>query len=264
MKTSLLKLSILSILLFIISLKASAQITVDNVRNVYYNARASVDAYKLKNSGPSYTDESDKNRLYADLAFLIGFNLILGNYGPGHTAPKLMRNHQGENPYLEQASINKDEDLPLRDRFPMKAPVLTGYPFITLGIDYKIKSSNAVSQGFSTIYTLQYLQFPLMFNYMKPINAISGVHGGIGPYFAYALSGKAKTSSTNTSLKLGSSENDDYKPGDFGIGINAGYAINNKWDISLNYDLGLKNISTTPGDPDSHISGFALYITRTF
>lgn len=211
MKAILLKLPILTILFLEMGKKSIGQITVQNVQKLYYRARASIDTYKLKNNGVSYVGDEDKRKLVADVAVMMFFNLVVGNCGPGHSTPNLINKRNEPSPFLELASVDKGEDLPFKDRYPMKKPNLSGYPYISFGIDYKMKNTNEIADGGSAVYKFQYLQLPLMINYRKPINALSSIHFGIGPYYAYALSAKLTTSEGSNALNLGNLGNDDYK-----------------------------------------------------
>ena len=141
-----------------------------------------------------------------------------------------------------------------------KKPV---YLFLSEELEFVVKSNNSSfgGSGNTTTTTLNYLQLPVLINYLYPLhNNTAALHGGIGVYFAYALSGKFKNSGQTQTVHLGSSSTDDFKRSDFGAAINLGYHISKNWDVFVNYDLGIKNLSNQTPDSKIHIRGFSLNI----
>jgi len=106
-----------------------------------------------------------------------------------------------------------------------------------------------------------------------PVNAvykISSFYVGAGPYAAFAISGKDKwtesyegeSESGDEKLTFGSGEDADYKRGDFGINILAGYQLNSGINIGVNYGLGLSNIN--PGSSDYKTKNRVFAVTVGF
>ena len=118
-------------------------------------------------------------------------------------------------------------ELPLSESGFYFRPALN---FIQKGGDFEGASLN-----------LNYLELPLDFVYK--LEAGSGkLFLGVGPSFALGLSGKAKSGGDSEDINFGSGE-DEIKPLDIGGNILAGYELSNGLFLSLNYNLGLSNIS---------------------
>lgn len=92
---------------------------------------------------------------------------------------------------------------------------------------------------------LYYLEVPVLINYNTKLANNHEFRVGIGPYAAVGLFGHYSSTfqgqTMSGSLKFGS--NQDYTMMDYGAVINVGYQICPKVDLSLNYDLGLRNIN---------------------
>ncbi len=85
-------------------------------------------------------------------------------------------------------------------------------------------------------YSVMYIQVPVLLQYRN-----SGFFAGVGPYFGFAVSGKAKAGGNSISLEFGNSENDDLAPLDYGAGFELGYEFSNI-RATASYNLGLANI----------------------
>ena len=100
---------------------------------------------------------------------------------------------------------------------------------------------------------INYLQLPVNVIVMYPVSDDFKIMGIVGPYFAYALSGKVTaegtakgngvSSSTDSEekLKFGSGE-DEVKPSDIGLTIGAGVEFYSFF-FRVQYELGLGNLS---------------------
>lgn len=116
------------------------------------------------------------------------------------------------------------------------------------GLEYIAKGSKLNDASFSTKVHLDYLELPLYALY-HPRSAApgSGFFGGLGPYFAYGLGGKIKsTSPTGTDVQNSFGSN-GFKRFDAGITATARYIFPNSFSVRLAYDLGLANVSNEPG-----------------
>lgn len=132
----------------------------------------------------------------------------------------------------------------------------------------KIKDEQTFTSAFGTTRiksdvntTLNYIELPLNIVYNFDLGESAKVFVGTGPAFAYALSGKTKgtnttsitigtqTTSNSTSInqktKIGSKQDDDIKPFDFGWSGVAGVKLNNGFALMLNYTHSLSNLSPT-------------------
>lgn len=140
------------------------------------------------------------------------------------------------------------------------------YFYLSEELEFVVKSANSTfgGAGNTTTTTLNYLQLPILVNYLYPLNNnTAAIYAGLGIYFAYALSGKYKNNGQTQDIHLGNSANDGLKRSDLDISINAGYNISNKWDAFINYDIGIKNLSNQTPDPDIHIRGFSINVGYT-
>lgn len=113
---------------------------------------------------------------------------------------------------------------------------------------YRIKEEEA-GGTFEAKVNLMYLHIP--------VNARVGfdagpmkIYGAVGPYVGVGLSAKAKLDieadgmsvSETEDLTFGDGEDDDIKRLDYGLSIGAGAAFG-AFEVGLNYDLGLANLS---------------------
>ena len=93
-----------------------------------------------------------------------------------------------------------------------------------------------------------------------------------GPYVGVAAKGKAKskmefdgeTEKHDENLDFGNDkEKSDLKRLDFGLGIGAGYEINDNLGVRAGYDLGLSNLAPN-GDKDNSIKNGSINISATY
>ena len=125
-----------------------------------------------------------------------------------------------------------------------KGEVLSVQP----GLFYTGKGSESNDQlGSSTSsLNLRYLQVPVDFVFYLPA-VIGKVYVGAGPYAAYGISAKSKTSTSGstsgtTNLSFGNNGN-QIKRMDYGLQGIAGFHFDSGFLVGLNYDLGLSNIA---------------------
>ncbi len=136
-------------------------------------------------------------------------------------------------------------------------------PGLTLtGKGYKYESSGAfgnISYADAGKTSLMYLEVPV--NLVANFEIGPGkIFVGAGPYYGFAISGKSKYSTSTTAngvtstdtedvdVKFGSSDESNYKRGDFGLNLLGGYQLKNGFNIHAGYGLGLSNISSTDED----------------
>jgi hypothetical protein len=115
------------------------------------------------------------------------------------------------------------------------------------GLSYVAKGGKEKDGTVTTITRLNYFEVPVLINYFGSIgNTKNAYHVGVGPWAAYALSGKFKSTGQNPiGVKFGSSG--DFARLDYGVGFKAGVSFSKKWDVSLGYDLGMRNLLATHG-----------------
>lgn len=125
------------------------------------------------------------------------------------------------------------------------AGVLAELPISESGIHFR-PALNFVQKGGDlegASMNMNYLELPLDFVYK--LEAGPGkLFVGVGPSFALGLSGKAKSGGDSEDIEFGSGV-DELKPLDLGGNFLAGYELSNGLFLSLNYNLGLSNISNS-------------------
>ena len=124
------------------------------------------------------------------------------------------------------------------------------------GILYSTKggSSNAVDDDSQSVgasaskITFNYLEIPVNFLYRAPVHKGSVFIGG-GPYVAFGLSGSAPLTDVNgqpanqtEAVHFGSGQDEIHNP-DFGINFIGGYQFASNVTLSVQYGLGLQNLS---------------------
>lgn len=134
---------------------------------------------------------------------------------------------------------------------------------VTVIVDVPLSKALSVEPGLSLItkgqekdasgtsndekYRVRYLELPVNILYKY-----KSFFGGAGPYAATALKGTLEKSSGKEDLSFGSryvsatsKNNDNWEQYDWGLNMLLGYKFK-KFTISLNYELGLKDIDPNP------------------
>jgi hypothetical protein len=98
-----------------------------------------------------------------------------------------------------------------------------------------------------TTITLNYLQIPLcaIYTYKLPEGDL---YGGLGPYFAYGLSGNLKSTYNGQTDKQKAFGSNGYKRLDAGATIALGYAMPEGFRFGIAYDIGIANIDQSRYD----------------
>ncbi|MGK6351088.1 porin family protein [Parapedobacter sp. DT-150] len=123
-------------------------------------------------------------------------------------------------------------------------------PGLTLsGKGYKLSEEEA-GYAYHETWNVMYLEIPV--NAVGRFDVGPGeVFVGAGPYYGFAVSGKSKweeeyegeSDSGEEDIEFGSDDEADWKQGDFGLNLLAGYALTNGLNVHLGYGLGLSNLS---------------------
>jgi len=124
------------------------------------------------------------------------------------------------------------------------------------GINYVQKGFKREEDGVKTALMLDYIEVPLNIMFNTRNNDIDrkadDFFFGIGPSVAFGTSGKINftddTSRVSENVKFGSSDDDHIKRVDLGANIVMGCMFFNNFFFSLNYTVGLSNLS---GDKDT-------------
>jgi len=110
--------------------------------------------------------------------------------------------------------------------------------------------------------TLNYIDLPLNVVYSSKNKFFFGA----GPSIAYALSGKYKITgmfSESGNLKIGSGDDADFKPLEFGVNFLVGWQLSSGIFFTVNYNAGISNVSATSDEKD-HNSYLGLRIGYMF
>lgn len=109
--------------------------------------------------------------------------------------------------------------------------------------------------------TLNYVEVPVSFMYKGDLGE-GRVIVGVGPYAAFGISGKSK-SSTGGSSDIEFGKNKNLKPLDFGGNVTAGYEFSQNLLVQLNFQLGMADISTN-STTELKNTGFGLSLGYRF
>jgi hypothetical protein len=121
------------------------------------------------------------------------------------------------------------------------------------GIEFVQKNSKDGGSSISLIY----IQIPTFALYFYELPKTGSIFGGLGPYFAYGIGGKIKSSS----FERNSFDSiTGFKPFDAGLSLTGGYKMTNSFSFSLAYDIGLANISRSTTDKVTN-SGISLNVS---
>jgi len=131
----------------------------------------------------------------------------------------------------------------LKNHFAIQPEIV----FSTQGAKYKIENQ-------STNYNLNYLNVPVLFQYMFD----NGFRVQAGPQIGFLISAKSKNDNNTTDVKS------DLKPIDFALSIGASYIFPpTGFGIDARYNLGLSNINEN-SDVNSTNRGFQLGLFYIF
>ena len=246
----------------LISENTQAQVMGPSTEKSYYaqgrmavDAQASLDLIKIDDKGNSYYNAKDRPKITQNIGFRLYINLSNPEWEDMQNGFKT----HSRIPKMESASLDSFVNINLRNHYFFKLKKPKPFFYIKPGLVYTGKHTQESQNGASTDINLNYLEIPATLNYQIPVNYFSAVHFGIGPYFAYALSGNFVHAGTKTLVHFGNDPNsDDFKKTDYGLIFSTGYRIFIRWNLTLEYELGLKNISATPPDPDTHLHGFSI------
>jgi len=108
------------------------------------------------------------------------------------------------------------------------------------------KGGRQEESGEKNIVTMNYLELPVNFLYQSKNAGKGRFFAGGGPSFAYAMSAKGKYEHNGESheedIKIGTGEDDEMKPFEFGANFLAGYQLSSGLFFSAGYNFGLSNI----------------------
>lgn len=157
--------------------------------------------------------------------------------------------------------------------------------YIQPGLFYSSKGVKAEDSGDKLTMNLNYLEIPILASYRIAVSDNMKWHINAGPYLAYGLGGKIKTSGDGDddedyysygdddegdwdegSDKVFDKKGGDLKRFDFGLSFGTGMSFN-AFYLGLKYDLGLVNIggeTWKEGKVKVKNSNFAISVGYTF
>ena len=119
-------------------------------------------------------------------------------------------------------------------------------------------------------FRFDYIEFATPFQYLVATNERIKFYSGLGPYFSYAVGGKAlwkhvtgQATDEEKKRKL-IFGNYGFKRGDVGIAVLLSAQIQKQWILSLNYDQGLINTNSNSNTIESHNMSAGLTIGYVF
>jgi hypothetical protein len=133
-------------------------------------------------------------------------------------------------------SIGGYADLPLKDSMFSIRPKLF----------FSREAYTPILFGDKTPFALSYINLPLPVIYRSTLGG-KKIFFGLGPYFAYALSGKYTTMGRATKIIWGNDPAaDDGKRLDIGADALVGYQLERNISLTAKIDWGIKDISAEP------------------
>jgi hypothetical protein len=166
---------------------------------------------------------------------------------------------------VDNESTSGTSKVGLQAGIVLDAPIGSHFAFQPeLNFVQKGTKDHDATSNIDSKLNVNYLELPLHIVY-KTNQSPNHFFVGAGPTLAYAISGKASITSnggtSSSDLKFGSSDTDDMKPFDFGVGFVAGFEVKSGIRFSANYTLGLSNLapgSNNNGTLKNRAFGFTL------
>lgn len=113
------------------------------------------------------------------------------------------------------------------------------------GIAFSTKGTKNEHAGHNDIYVINAIDIPVNFIYKAPTQFGNYFIGG-GPNFGFNISGKLKEEDASEKIEIGSNPG-QIKGFDFGANLTTGIQTKKGLLLSLNYNLGLSNLSNANG-----------------
>ncbi|MBL7713710.1 MAG: PorT family protein [Chitinophagaceae bacterium] len=140
---------------------------------------------------------------------------------------------------------------------------------IHAGAFYSAKGAKSDIYGLKATINTSHIDIPVYVNYTIINKKGNQLFAGVGPYFSYCMSGKAKVKGSvlgfnideSNDLNIGSDATDQIKSMDFGGNANIGFISSLGLYARASYSMGFANISNS-STPDSELKtrGFALSV----
>lgn len=218
----------------------------ENLREI---AEVSTDAARQRTTGPSYPEPS-YDAMEMSLNMMLGLYMPITSHSGGNNfgfnvtnaAPSLVAKSDlraGEALYASLAPMSFYEQRqpfagPTARSAPKKQASFLDNIYVMAGPELVLKNSK---DGGTKIRT-GYLQLPVYGLYRYAIPGGGAVFGGLGPYFAYGLWGKFKSSYGSEDAFSSTA----WRRFDAGLGFTAGYQLPAGYYARLGYEIGMVNI----------------------
>lgn len=127
-------------------------------------------------------------------------------------------------------------------------------PIVGLGVQaealYTLKGCDVTLSGNDYAMKLGYLEVPVYLRWKFNLPIIKP-YIGVGPYFGYAV---------NKNMEDDVFDKDEIKDTDWGFGVTGGVELIDRIQVSLSYQLGIRNIYDVVGDGTMRNRNFAVSV----
>ena len=162
-------------------------------------------------------------------------------------APEVGLNLFNQTQKLGSAELSSGSKVGFKAGGVVNIPVVAGF-YVQPGIFYSTKGFkyNGDLPGIESSTNLGYIEVPVNALYRFDLGNAGGIFVSAGPYAAFAVNGKTKTTllgvETKTDVEFGSDAGETKR---FDYGLNAGLGYETPWGVYVRaqYGLGLANLS---------------------
>jgi hypothetical protein len=138
---------------------------------------------------------------------------------------------------------------------------LTEHLYLQPGIAFAMKGAKATLLGLEVNSNINYVEVPVNLVYKLGTPGGGRLFFGAGPYVAYGISGKTKTSGSFFGITIPTTEEDmtfgsdssDVKALDFGGNVAVGYELPMGLYARAYYQMGFANLSNVPGSSSKNM-----------
>ena len=122
---------------------------------------------------------------------------------------------------------------------------------------FQHEASNANIFDDNTYIRVNYFNLPIDLIYHSDL-VQKRLFFGLGPWFAYGLSGKYTQRGYTYAIEFGSNQDNDAHHLDFGLDFLAGYQLADNMMLTAKFDLGLPDVSAQPDFDTIHTRSFGV------
>lgn len=165
-----------------------------------------------------------------------------------------------DSPYLDgnKARAGVTAGLAVGTRLTAYTPL-----YFETGIYYTQKGGKSEAHGEKFSYSLDYLEFPLVFKYKAPVGGGVTIEPFLGGFLACGVAGKIKDYQYREAYSsFGDKYRDNFNRFDGGLRVGCGVAFDRLY-LEAGYDIGLANVGKDDFD-DTHTGAFNLTLGVNF